>query len=353
MSMDEKRLDPSRRAFLRWLTVHFGAAVAANFIAACNHGAPISVSPPLKGSPAGAEIGIGEPYPETNTPTQSEQPPATEAPDPTYPYLSIARGGSPEQLVRAVMDSQGGMGRFVSPGADVIIKPNICVGYHGFEYAATTNPFVVGELVRLALEAGAGRVRVMDFPFGSPPAQAYRVSGIAEQVAEAGGVMEEMARFKYVRKDIPAPLDLRSCEVFDDVLKADVLINVPIAKHHSLAKLTLGMKNLMGVILNRGQMHADIGRRLADLNSLVQPALTIVDAVRILHTMGPSGGSLDYVSKLDTMIASTDIVAADSFAATLFGMKPSELAYINQGVLKGLGRSDLENLRTDEIAIGG
>ncbi len=141
--------------------------------------------------------------------------------------------------------------------------------------------------------------------------------------------------------------------MYDEVLNADVLINVPIAKHHSLARLTLGMKNLMGVIFNRSQMHSDIGRRLADLSSLVRPALTVVDAVRILTRMGPSGGSLDYVTKLDTMIASTDIVAADSYAATLFGMIPSDLAYVNNGVLKGLGRSDLENLRIDEISLGG
>jgi uncharacterized protein (DUF362 family) len=308
---------------------------------------PKSVSPTL-GS-------IDQPQP-TST---EEQQTATEQPDPTataeshYPELSVARGGSPEELTRAVLDSQGGMGRFVAPGDDVIIKPNICVGYYTYEYAATTNPFVIGELVRQALDAGAAKVRVMDFPFGTSAAQAYKTSGIGEEVEQAGGEMEIMGKFKYVETEIPGALDLKSCAIYDDILKTDVLINVPIAKHHGLARLTLGMKNLMGVILNRPMMHANIVYRLADLTSIVKPDLTVVDAVRILHTNGPSGGSLDYVSKLDTMIASTDIVAVDSYAATLFGMQPAELPYVRSGVLKGLGRMDLENLRIDEIAIAG
>jgi uncharacterized protein (DUF362 family) len=145
------------------------------------------------------------------------------------------------------MAAMGGMEQFVSAGDDVIVKPNICVAYHTYEYAATTNPWVVGALVKLALEAGARRVRVMDSPFGGTPEQAYARSGIQEQVQAAGGEMEVMTRLKFVEADIPQGLDIGKCDIYDQVLNADVLINVPIAKHHSLARLTLGMKNLMGV----------------------------------------------------------------------------------------------------------
>jgi uncharacterized protein (DUF362 family) len=216
------------------------------------------------------------------------------------------------------------MERFVTPGADVIVKPNICVAYHSYEYAATTNPWVVGSLVKLALEAGAGRVRVLDYPFGGSPEAAYARSGIQEQVLAAGGQMETMSNFKFVSTDIPAGQDLRQVDLYDDILQADVLIDVPVAKHHSLAKLTLGMKNLLGVIRNRSALHRNLGQRIADLTSLIQPTLTVVDAVRILTAHGPSGGSLDDVKKLDTIIASPDIVAADSYAATLFGLQPHD-----------------------------
>jgi uncharacterized protein (DUF362 family) len=162
-----------------------------------------------------------------------------------------------------------------------------------------------------------------------------------------------MARLKFVKTDIPHGLDLGKCDIYDEVLNADVVINVPVAKHHSLATLTLGMKNLMGVIQNRAAMHRNLGQRLADLTSRVQPALTVVDAVRILTAHGPSGGNLDDVKQLDTIIVSPDIVAADSYAATLFGMQPGDLSYVQAATAMGLGRSDLESLKIEELTVGG
>jgi uncharacterized protein (DUF362 family) len=241
------------------------------------------------------------------------------------------------------------MGAFVRSGDRVVIKPNICVSYRSYEYAATTNPWVVGALVELAFEAGAGRVIVMDYPFGGTCEDAYQRSGIQQQVLAAGGEMESISQFKFVRVDLPQGRDLSSCEIYEEVLNADVVVNVPIAKHHSLARLTLGMKNLMGTISDRPAMHTNIGQRLADLTSGIRPALTVVDAVRILLRNGPTGGNLADVSKIDTVIASADIVAADSYAATLFGRTPSSLSYVTAGVAMGLGRSDLENLSIEEI----
>jgi uncharacterized protein (DUF362 family) len=251
--------------------------------------------------------------------------------------------------VRRTLGALGGMQRFVQPGYNVIIKPNICVAYHTYEYAATTNPWVVGALVRLCFEAGARSVRVMDFPFGGTPEEAYLRSGIQEQVQAAHGQMEIMAPFKFTATDIPEGRDLRSKDIYDEVLNADLVIDVPIAKHHGLARLTLGMKNLMGVITNRSAMHSNLGQRLADLTSRVRPGLTVVDAVRILVANGPTGGNLNDVRKLDSVIATPDIVAADSYAATLFGLQPLDLDYVRAATEMGLGRSDLANLRIEEI----
>jgi uncharacterized protein (DUF362 family) len=271
----------------------------------------------------------------------------------SYPDMAVARGGEPEALVAAAIAALGGMERFVKPGDSVVVKPNICVAYHTFEYAATTNPWVVGALVKLCRNAGASKVLVMDYPFGGSVDQAYVKSGIQEQVLASGGEMEPFAFLKFVRTDLPEAVDLKSCDIYDEVLNADVIINVPIAKQHGLARLTLGMKNLMGVIRDREAMHSNLGQRLADLTSKIRPALTLVDAVRILLYGGPSGGDLNAVKKLDTVIASSDIVAVDSYAATLFNLSPSDLTYIRAGTTMGLGRSDLENLRIEEITVGG
>ncbi|NPV87580.1 MAG: DUF362 domain-containing protein [Anaerolineae bacterium] len=262
-------------------------------------------------------------------------------------YLAVARHGDPETLTRRALAALGGMQRFVPHGARVIIKPNICTA-RSYEYAATTNPWVVAALVKLCLEAGAARVQVMDYPFGGPAEQVYAVSGIEEQVRASGGEMVVMTKFKFVDTDIPQGQSLKRAAIYDDILKADVIINAPIAKNHGLAGLTLGMKNLMGVIRDRPPLHWNLGQNLADLTSRVRPTLTVIDAVRMLMANGPTGGNLNDVKQADTVIASADIVAADAYASTLFGWQET-LPYVQAGAAMGLGRSDLENLKIEEI----
>ena len=347
----------NRRAFLRILAAVLGSA-GSTYLLGCS--APQKLS---EKSVPSAKIGTLTPSPTTSqkvqgshqasrTPTSESIVTSTPSPIPAYPDLAVARNGDPEELVRKAVSALGKKEKFVSEGDLVVIKPNICVAYHTYEYAATTNPFVVGALVKMALESGARRVKVMDFPFGGTAEQAYQVSGIAAQVNKAGGKMVAMSGLKFVPTTIPGGRDLKQCKIYQDVLDADVLINVPIAKHHELARLTLGMKNLMGVIYNRPLMHGNLGQRLADLNSFVRSDLVVVDAVRMLMNHGPSGGNLNDVRKADTVIASADIVAADSYAAGLFGLKPEKISYIKAGAEMGLGRKELEQIKIEEINLG-
>ncbi len=266
-------------------------------------------------------------------------------------YLAVARGLAPREMTQSALAALGGIERFVKNGADVIIKPNICVDYRTFEYGATTNPEVVAALVELCLGAGAKRVRVMDKPFSGSPENAYARSGIEHAVKAAGGTLEVMNSAKFRETSIPAGRDLTSLEVYQDILTADVLIDVPVAKHHSLARLSLAGKNLFGVISRPSQMHANLGQRTADLVSLVRPTLTVVDAVRTLMAKGPTGGNLDDVRLNNTVIASHDIVAADAYAATLFDLSGAQISYVKAAADMGLGTLDLGSIKIEEIAI--
>jgi uncharacterized protein (DUF362 family) len=266
-------------------------------------------------------------------------------------YLAVARGEDPAELTRRAIKALGGMERFVSKGQSVLIKPNICVAYHSPEYAATTNPQVVAALVELCREAGAGSVLVMDHPFGGTAEQAYKVSQIGETVAAAGGQMVIMSSLKFRETDIPNGKDIKKWVVYQDALKADVIINVPIAKHHSLARLTLGAKNLMGLAENRSRLHANLSQRLPDLLTLFKPKLTVVDAYRILVANGPTGGSLGDVKLSQTVIASPDVVAADAYATTLFGLKPTDIGYIKAGAERGLGTMNLTSIKIEEFQV--
>ncbi len=330
----------SRRDFIAGiLKIGPGVALAGALgsLAACNTGdEPELTNPPISTTKT----------PSLPNPTTTPLPTPTDA-----AYLAVAHGTDINKIVQAVIKSLGGIERFVKKGNDVIIKPNICVAYHTYEYAATTNPEVIGELVRLCLEAGARRVRVMDQPFGGTAEQAYERSGIAKAVKDAGGIMEIMSNIKFRETAIPEGRDIKKWPVYTDALAADVLINVPIAKHHSLGRLTLGMKNLMGLIQNRNDFHFNLGQRIADLASLLRPDLTVVDAVRIMTNHGPSGGNLDDVKLMNTVIASHDIIAADAYAATLFGLTGLDIPAVRAGAELGLGITNLDEVRVEKIEL--
>ena len=345
----------SRRDFLWKVSTITGAVGVQQILAGCS---PREIPTPETVASM-VPIKTLRPTPSTVHVTQSAQPSNTDPEETQTPTVEptktdydmvVARGGEPEALVRQALAALGGMERFVKAGAYVIIKPNMCT-VRTYEYAATTNPWVVGTLVKLCMEAGARKVQVMDFPFGGPPDQTYVTSGIAEQVKAAGGEMVIMSGFKFKPADIPDGVILKSYKIYDDALKADTLINVPILKNHGLAGLTIGLKNLMGLVQDRPNLHGNLGQLLPDIASRIRPALTIVDAVRVLMANGPTGGNLADVKKMDTIIASPDIVAADTYAANLFGFDPEKLAYIQAGALMGLGRKDLQNLKIGEINV--
>jgi uncharacterized protein (DUF362 family) len=269
-------------------------------------------------------------------------------------YLAAARGGDdPEALTRAAIAAIGGIERFVPKGAKVLIKPNLCISGRSYEYAVTTNPWVVGALVKLCKEAGAARILVFDNPTTGSSEDAFASSGIAQQVSAAGGELENVASMKFTRVTLPGAQWLKQTYVYGEVLNADVLINVPIAKHHNLTGLTLGMKNQLGTLRDRPEVHADIQHKLVDLAAFLRPTLTVVDAVRILTANGPTGGSLDDVQKTDTVIATHDVVAADAYTTRLFGWTdPNRLLNVKYGAEAGIGRGDLENLKIEEIPVG-
>jgi uncharacterized protein (DUF362 family) len=324
----------SRREVLRWMAL----TATASLVACQKIDRSTAIVNPT-GSPTLAPTNPAEP---TET-SQSVQP------TPAQAYLAVARGDDPAAITEAALRALGGIERFVKNGYDVIIKPNICTDYNSFEYGATTNPIVVATLVRLALGAGAKRVRVMDSPFGGAAESAYVRSGIADAVQAAGGEMEVMNLNKFRMTPIPEGKSIKEWEIYRDVLTCDLLIDVPVAKHHGLAKITIGGKNLMGVITRRSALHADLAERIADLMTVVRPGLTVVDAVRTIMKNGPTGGSLDDVKINNTVIASHDIVAADSYATGLFQLAGADIPYIAAAAKRGLGKIDLGGLKIEEV----
>lgn len=266
------------------------------------------------------------------------------------PELVVVRGGEPRAAVRRAIEALGGMRRFVSRGDVVAIKPNMAWDRTP-EQAANTNPEIVAEVVRLAFDAGAARVLVGDVPTNEPH-RVYQRSGIAPAARAEGAeiVLPERRRFR--RVDLRGEV-LGEWPVFDLVLRADKVINIPIAKHHSLTGATLGVKNWYGILGGqRHRLHQRIHESLADLADFMRPTLTILDAWRVLLRNGPTGGNLADVELRRTVIAGTDPVALDAWAAKAYwDLDERRMRYLAMAARRSLGTTEFEKLRIATIEV--
>ncbi len=267
------------------------------------------------------------------------------------PDLAVVTDGDAASMTRHVIKLLGGMKRFVSKGDVVVVKPNI--GWdRSPEQAADTNPQVVAEVVKLCLEVGAKKVRVFDRTCNTA-SRCYRNSGIKKAASDAGADVSLVVGAGFSKMKFPEGEVLKQWPMYKPALEADVLINVPIAKNHGLTRLTMGIKNLMGIMGgDRGKIHLDIDDKLADLANFVRPQLTILDAYRILVKNGPQGGSLKDVREKKAIIAGTQIATVDAYGATLFDIKPTDLGHVVKSSKFGLGEIDLSKVNIKRVSLG-
>jgi uncharacterized protein (DUF362 family) len=271
---------------------------------------------------------------------------------PDLPELAVAQGetAGPAALVERVIADLGGIARFVARGDAVVVKPNIAWDRLP-EHAATTNPEAVAALVRLCVQAGARSVIVTDVSCNDAEA-CFDRSGIAAAARAAGAeVVLPHSRF-FTRVNLKGET-LGEWPVLEPFLDADKLINVPIAKHHSLTGVTLGMKNWYGVIGgDRNRLHQRIHESIVDLTAFAKPTLTVLDAYRVLVRNGPTGGDVDDVELKRTVVAGVDPVAVDAYAAQAWwGLAAPRLPYLRLAEQRGLGTMDFAALRTVVAAL--
>lgn len=266
------------------------------------------------------------------------------------PQAVWVEGGEPEQLLTAALKAYGGLERFIDKGDVVVIKPNIAWDRPP-ELAATTNPELIAALVKACKQAGAKEVKVFDRTCNNPR-RSYRTSKIKQMAQKAGAKVEYIRRTKFKPIKIDG-VEIAEWPIYEEYLKADKVINVPIAKHHGLSRVTLGLKNLMGVMGNdRGTIHNHFAQKLTDIDRKILPTLTIIDAYRILTDNGPVGGNPRDVKLTKTLILSDCTVSADYLALSLFGLSLNEVEHIRLAYKKGLAKYSPEKLKVKKITLG-
>jgi uncharacterized protein (DUF362 family) len=265
------------------------------------------------------------------------------------PDLAIIQGDSPGLITKGALAALGGMKKFVGKGDKVMIKPNI--GWDRTpELAACTNPEVVKTLVEQCFEAGAKEVTVMDNSTNQAQ-RCYARSGIADAAKAAGAKVPYPNPYRLKKMALRGEW-LKEWEVFTEFVEADKLINVPIAKHHSLSRLTMSFKNWLGAVGGaRNQLHQKLDEAMVDLAAFFKPTLTVLDAFRILTRNGPQGGRTSDVKLQKTVVAAMDYVAVDTVGASFFDIKPEELAYLGMAQKRGLGQMNLEKLTIEKRTV--
>jgi uncharacterized protein (DUF362 family) len=270
--------------------------------------------------------------------------------------VSVASATTPAERARKAVALLGGMKTFVSRGDVVVLKPNI--GWDRTpEQAANTDPDFVVAVAEMCLAAGAKEVRVFDRTCNDPR-RCYVNSGIKDAVEgfarknHAGDALQiyHVEDRKFVRTAIPNSLAIKEWDLYRDALDADKILNLPIAKHHALGGVTLGLKNMMGIMGgNRGQIHARLSECLVDINRRVPPSLTVIDAGRVLLRNGPSGGNLADVKSFGKAFASRDVVAADIVAAErIFQRSPQDVPHLAKAMESGLGVTSIAQIHRIE-----
>lgn len=264
--------------------------------------------------------------------------------------LIAVKGGEPAAMFDIGIQALGGIGSFVAKGQKVVIKPNI--GWDVVpDKGANTNPALVKRIIEHCLKAGAKEVYVFDNTCDNW-VRCYKNSGIEQAVKDAGGkIVPGNSESYYQEVSIPNGKKLTKAKVHELVLESDVFINVPVLKHHSSAMMTGALKNMMGVVWDRGFWHRNnLNQCIADYALYTKkPQLNVIDAYNVMMRNGPRGVSKDDLSFMQSLLLSTDWVAADAAGAKMMGLEPSAVEYIPIAARMGLGKMDLTTMNIHRI----
>jgi uncharacterized protein (DUF362 family) len=257
--------------------------------------------------------------------------------------LAVATDADPARLVDRAIDAYGGLSGVIKSGDRVVVKAN-------FSWARTpaqgacNHPQVLARVMERCRDAGAAEVATIDYTIENGQA-CLEKSGVKKAVEGAGMKALAVRDAKdYVKQSIGGTV-LESISVPKMLLDADVLIDVPVIKSHGNTRMTAGMKNLMGLVLERQYMHVHgLDDGIVDLARALRPDLVIADAYRVLKTGGPGGGGGSEVIEPHQAVVGDDMVAVDAYCARYLGLEPGDVLHVKRAHEAGLGEIDLSKI---------
>ncbi|MDY6790375.1 MAG: DUF362 domain-containing protein [Thermodesulfobacteriota bacterium] len=258
--------------------------------------------------------------------------------------MSIVRGEDRVATLRMAVKSLGGIETFIKKGDRVLLKVNAAFATPAM-LSATTNPAIISEMTRLCFRAGAASVVVTDNPINDP-VSCFGLTGIADAARSAG------ARVLLPRDELFSPVTVKDAKLirnwpvlYKPFVNITKVIGMAPLKDHHRSGASMVMKNWYGLLGGRRNIfHQDIHNIIMELAMMVKPSVVILDATTSMMTNGPTGGSLSDLKNTNTMIVSTDQVAADAIGASLLGRSLDDLPFIKKAEAAGIGIADYHKL---------
>ena len=259
--------------------------------------------------------------------------------------MAMARGEDRSATLVTALTALGGIETFIKSGDRVLLKVNAAFASPAI-LSATTNPQLIMKVVELCTKAGAAEVRISDNPINDPES-CFRLSGISEAAEKTG------AAIFLPRENAFKPFTLRGGSLiarwpllFTPLSGVDKVIGISPVKDHHRAGASMSMKNWYGLLGGRRNIfHQDVNTIVTELAMMMKPTLVILDGTMTMMTNGPTGGSTADLKATNTMIVSTDQVAADAFGSTLLDRTPADLPYIARAAAAGCGVADYKTLK--------
>mgnify|MGYP001040420768 CR=1 FL=1 len=267
------------------------------------------------------------------------------------PQIAVVRGSDRKETLRRAFDALGGIEQFIAPGDRVLVKVNAAFSSPAM-LGATSHPELVFEAARHCFSAGARSVTVADNPINDPSA-CFTLTGIADAAQKAGAVVMLPRPQRFDRISIPEGRLILNWPVFSAPLTgADKVIGLAPVKDHHRSGASMSLKNWYGLLGGRRNLfHQDIHGIIRELSILVRPTLVVLDGTVSMIANGPTGGSLSDLKQTDTLIVSTDPVAADVLGARLLGLSPAQLPFIGEAAAAGAGIAEVDRLNIKELKL--
>ncbi len=259
------------------------------------------------------------------------------------------RNSAPAKMFEAGIKELGGMSRFVKKGQIVVVKPNIGWARTPAE-GANTQPELIAKIVELCRREGAKKVYVFDntCEFWR---DCYTKSGIERAALDNNAIVIPANREKnYKTSVIKGAGVLKTVKAHELFIEADVVINVPVLKHHGGTQMSAALKNLMGAAWDRRYFHLNgLSRCIAEFSGLRRPDLTVIDAYRVIGAHGPRGLSERDAACEMIQLIGTDMVALDTAAAMILGYDPLKINHIVTAEKLGAGTMALDKLNIKKM----